>query len=458
MGDENNGASGTHPTYSIRPSDPPQSRVTFSSTWGTVLATAGVAIGLGNIWRFPYMMGKHGGAAFLAVYVVIMIAFGIPGLMAEWSLGRWTRRGPSGAMRQAGLPGGRFWGFVLVVTVVMAGSYYGVVIAWVLQMSVAFGVNTLSPHVATDFSSAKGSVTCQLVYVGFTVLAGCGALFLGVNKGIERVSKIALPVFFLLFVVLIVRVLTLDGALDGARAFLTFRWDDVTGRTVLAAMGQGVFSLGLGGTFMVAYGSYMSEDQDIPRNAVLTATADTCAALMAATIVVPAALAFGIPLNGGPPLMFDVMPRIFQNMPAGSAFGAMFFLSIFLVAMLSLIAAYEVVVAAAGEWFGWSRRRVLPLILLVDVVLAIPAILSDAYLENSDLIWGTTMQPVGAVIAIAAIAWCVGRANMLGEIRRHTRLFVPDWLFYWIKFGIPLCIVTTLVYGWTKHLTQSSLK
>ena len=166
------------------------------------------------------------------------------------------------------------------------------------------------------------------------------------------------------------------------------------------------------------------------------------------TSTVPSAFAFGVPVNGGPPLLFQVMPEVFGRMPAGNVFGAAFFFAVFLVAMLSLMAAYEVVVAAVEDGLGWSRGRAVLMILVVEVGLATPALLSEEYIRYSDLIWGSTMQPLGGVLAIIALTWCVGRAKTIEQLRRNSRLVIPTWLYYWIKFGIPLGILATLCYGW----------
>jgi len=423
-------------------------RATFSSAWGTVFATAGAAIGLGNIWRFPYMMGEYGGAVFLLAYLLIVVAFGIPALMTEWALGRHTRRGPSQAFHRAAMPGARWWSGLLLLTVTMAASYYGVVIARVLYMTLAFAAQSLSLSVSTEFSDLAASYTTQLAFVVLTASAGCAALYFGVRTGIEKVSKIVLILFFGLFALMVVRTLSLPQTTTGLREFLTPRWDHFTAGTALAAVGQAFFSLGLGGTFMLTYGSYMRDSEDIPRSAVFMAASDVTAALMAGLIIFPSAFAFGVPVNGGPPLLFRVMPEVFEHMPAGNVFGAAFFFAVFLVAMLSLMAAYEVVVAAVVDGLGWSRGKAVLVILLVEVGLATPALLSEEYIRYSDLVWGSTMQPIGGVLAIIALAWCVGRAKTIEQLRRNSRLVIPMWLYYWIKFGIPLGILATLGYGW----------
>ena len=431
----------THPAE-----DNPQS--TFTSAAGTVLATAGVAIGLGNIWRFPYMMGKYGGAVFLLVYLVIIVAFGIPALMAEWSLGRHTRRGTWAAFHRAGLPGAKWWSRLLLITVTMAASYYGVVLAYVLNLASASVAAGWRANPADPLPALSSEMSVRSIYVLITVLLSAAALGMGVKRGIERVSKVALPIFFAIFMILIVRVLTLEGAMDGLTRFLVPKWSDFTPATPLAAMGQAFFSLGLGGTFMVVYGSYMRSKENIPRTAMLTAGADVTAALMAGLIVMPAAFVFGIEPGSGPTLMFEVMPRVFAHIPGGHWFGALFFISVYIVAMLSLMAAYEVTINAVSNGLSWTRRRTILCLVVVQLLLAIPAMLYDNYVEYSDLFWGATMQPVGGAIAVIALTWCIGRTRTLEEFRRNAKLRIPTWLFYWLKFGVPVGIVATLVYGW----------
>ncbi len=422
-------------------------RETFGSTWGTIFVTAGAAIGLGNIWRFPYMMGIFGGAGFLLVYLAVVVFFGIPGLMVEWTLGRHTRRGPVGAFERVGMPGGRWWGRLLLLTVTMAASYYAVVIGWVLYYGVQFAVTTPEAPPVETFAALTVGVAKQAPYLAATVAAGCLALYSGVKDGIERISKIVLPLFFGLFALLMVRSLTLDGAWEGVRYYLLPRLDQITPGTLLAATGQAYFSLALGGTFMLIYGSYMRPEERLGRNAVLTALADSSAAFMAGLVVVPAVFAFHIDMQSGPPLLFVVMPEVFERLPWGGFFGSLFFASVFLIALLSLIAAYEVMVAALQDELGWSRGRSLWLIFGLELVLAVPSMLSLNYLYYSDLIWGSTMQPVGAVLSVVALAWCLSRARALEELRMGGEA-VPDWLFLWIKYVIPPAIVGALVYGW----------
>jgi NSS family neurotransmitter:Na+ symporter len=423
-------------------------RSTFTSAWGAIAATAGVAIGVGNVWRFPYMMGQYGGSAFLVLYVAFVLAFGIPALMAEYTLGRSTGRGPWGAYQASGMPVAKIIAGLLLLTATMTSSYYAVIVAWTLREAVA----GLTSPAMLDMSQLSSSVAEQIVYLAITIALGCGILILGVRAGIQRVSQIVIPVAAVLFVVLIVRSLTLPGAQEGLRTFLQPRWSEMTIETPFAALTQAVFSMGLGGMFMIVYGSYMRKDDDLPRTAVLTASADLAAALMAGLIVVPAALALSVNLESGPGLMFNVMPGVFDAMPAGTLFGAAFFASIFIMAILSLIAAYEVIVAMLSDALGWRRTKAIIGIGVLEFFLGIPVILFPSYLANSDLIWGSTMTTLGAALAVVAVTWSLGRAKALEELRANTKLAVPTWLFYWLKFVMPVVILSILAYKWIDAL------
>ena len=424
-------------------------RETFVAGWGTVLTTAGVAIGLGNVWRFPYMMGSYGGAAFLLLYLTLVVVFGIPALVCEQALGRATRSGPLGALRAARLPGASFWGWLLLVTVTMAASYYGVVVAWVLDFAVLAAVG----HGADPggFAELTASPARQIPAVLATVAATCLILHLGVRRGIQRVSRTVLPLFFLLFLVLIGRSLTLPAALPRLLAWLTPRWDQVTGEVVLAALGQAFFSLALGGTFMVIYGSYLSPSERLPRTATATALTDAAAALLAGLVVVPAVLALGLDMESGPSLLFVVLPEVFAHLPAGAVFAVLFFVSVFLVALLSLMAAYEVVVAALVDHAGWSRGRALAVLGVVQLLLSVPALWSpEGYIGWSDFLWGSTMQVLGGGVTVVALTWSYGRGREPSEVAGETLGLerVHPLLMFWVRWVIPLGIGATLVYGW----------
>ena len=213
-------------------------------------------------------------------------------------------------------------------------------------------------------------------------------------------------------------------------------------------MGQAFFSLGLAGSMMVMYGSHLRGRHSIPATAVGTAVADVAAALLAGMIIVPAVFALGKDLATGPALMFQVLPDVFVGMPLGMHVGAVFFLAVFVVAVLSMIGAMEVLGGAAIDALGWSRRRAAAVACGATLLLAVPALLFTEYIGWSDRIWGNTMMPVGSVLAVVALAWFVSRAGALAEIGRESRLPFTVFLYYWMKYVLPVGIVTMLVYGW----------
>jgi len=311
-------------------------RETFASRFGTLITMIGVAVGLGNVWRFPYMVGKFGGAAFVIFYVAVAVAIGAPALMAEFALGRYTRRGPVGAFAVGGLPLGRQAGWFFFFIVTAATGYYTAVIGWVLyyalgQLASAVRV-PLDPSAILPPNSGfmARSFLLQLVCTGAVIVACAAVLVKGLRAGTEKASKIIMPVLFIILIMLAARSLTLPGAMDGLRWYiLKFRWADLTPNVMVAAMGHAIFSLSLGGTFMVVYGSYLRPDQDVASPAVWTVIGDTGAALIAGLAIIPAVFALGLEPSQGPGLLFSTLPKVFAAIPAGWAFGFLFFAGLF---------------------------------------------------------------------------------------------------------------------------------
>jgi NSS family neurotransmitter:Na+ symporter len=428
---------------------PGSGRATFGSFYGALMAFIGVAVGLGNFWRFPYMAAAFGGGAFLLVYCVIVVAFGVPAIAAEFALGRLSRRNPLGAFRAVGMPGGRAAGWMVVTTIFVASSYYAVVVGWVLVYFV-YGVTGAvgAAHPDALFHSLLGAFPVQLGATALVLGLGALVLLLGVRRGIERVSAIGLPVLFVLLLVLMVRVLALPGVAAGLRFYLVPDFSRINAGVVAAALGQVFFSLSLGGTFHVTYGSYLGGDVDLRKSAWGTAVGDTLAALVAGFIVVPAAATFGLDLASGPPLTFITVPLIFGHLVGGMWFVALFFGLLFFAALLSSIAGLEVVIAMLVDEFRLSRKAAVLGVCGVELALAVPAMRSVGWILKSDLFWGSTMQPLGSACALVALAWVVGRGRALEEVRRGAggSGFGPLW-FYWIRYVVPAGIVVILVLG-----------
>jgi NSS family neurotransmitter:Na+ symporter len=326
-------------------------RETFASSFGLLMTMIGVAVGLGNVWRFPYMVGRFGGAVFVLLYLLMVCFVGIPALMAEWTLGRHTRRGTLGAFERGGLPGGKYVGYFLFSVVFCATAYYSNTVGWVAfhglgQAVSMFGVNLNSASILPP--AAGFDRTSLLLQLAATagVITLCGfVLVRGLRRGIERVSKVIMPLLLVILCILIVRAVTLEGAGAGLAWYVgSFGPEAVTGSVMAAALGQAVFSMSLGGTFMVIYGSYLDSKQNIPRAALLTGLGDTVAGLLAGLAIFPAVFALGLQPDSGPSLIFNTLPQTFQQMPLGGLFGLLFFLGLFGAAFLSDVAAFEVLV------------------------------------------------------------------------------------------------------------------
>jgi len=287
----------------------------FGTRFGTAMTLIGVAVGLANVWRFPYMAGQYGGGAFVAIYVAFVLLLGAPALIAEWSLGRLTRAGPGGAFTSIGMPGGRFIGGLLFLTVFMACSYYTVVVAQVLFYAALGGV-VVEPEAfyARNFGGMTG-LNLSLTVLVFGAM-GLVAAF-GVRRGVERLSRIAMPLVAIGLVVVAVRSVTLPGASEGIRYLLWPDLGSVSAETFLAALGQAFFSLSLGGTFFLAYGSYLPSNANLRRLSGTTIFGDSGAAILGGLAVLPAAFALGVEPASGPPLVFFTLPRVFAAMPGG---------------------------------------------------------------------------------------------------------------------------------------------
>ena len=424
----------------------------FGTRFGSAMALIGVAVGLANIWRFPYMAGQYGGGAFVAIYLGFVLLLGAPALIGEWSLGRLTRAGPGGAFTAIGMPGGRAIGALLFLTVFMATSYYTVVVAQVLFYAVRGGI-VAEPE--TFYAANFGGITPLNLGCSVLVFAAMGSVAaFGVRRGVERLSRIAMPLVGIGLLAVAARSVTLPGASEGLRYLLWPDLDRVSATTFLAALGQAFFSLSLGGTFFLAYGSYLPSAANLRRLAGSTILGDSGAAILGGLAVLPAAFALGVAPASGPPLLFFTLPRVFAAMPAGQVFGPVFFVALFLAAFLSALAALEVIVNSALRWTGWSRRKVILVVVAIQIPLATPSMVSSDYLAWSDLLWGSTMQPIGSALTLIGLGFFVARGRALAEAGRGaSRPPGALWLF-WIRWVIPAAILVVLLWGWSGALRQ----
>jgi NSS family neurotransmitter:Na+ symporter len=426
---------------------PEKPRETFASNFGLLMTMVGVAVGLGNIWRFPYMVGEFGGAVFVLFYILMVLTVGIPAMMAEWTLGRHTRRGTLGAFEKGGLPLGKFVGYLFFFVVICATGYYTNAVGWVgyhalNELLGAFGGGIDAAAILPPESGfSLKSLLLQLTMTGI-VISTCGFVLLrGLRGGIEKVSKVIIPGLFIILIILIIRSLTLPGAGAGVKWFIaSFDPADLNASVMAAALGQAIFSLSLGGTFMVVYGSYLSRETNIARNAVFTATGDLLAGLLAGLAIFPALFAFGMEPAAGPGLLFFTLPQLFAAMPVGWLFGLLFFVGLFGAAYLSDVAAFEVLVAGIVDNTRLTRRRAVFCICAVVYLVAIPPMLSMKVFVPWDLLFGSGMQTLGSLIAVITVVWFIRRADALKEMSLDGKPF-PVVLYWWMRVAVPLAIL-----------------
>ncbi len=407
----------------------------------------GVAVGLGAVWRFPYMVGKFGGAAFVLFYLGIVFFIGIPALMAEWILGRHTQRGTLGAYEKGGIPGGRYLGYFLFFIVFWATGYYSNALGWVGfhalgELVSALGGNLnagaiLPPQQGFDLTS----FLLQLLMTA-AVIFTCGTVLVrGLRKGIERTSRWIVPALFGILVILILRSVTLSGAGKGISWFIgSFRFDALKPPVMAAALGMAFFSMSLGGTFMVIYGSYLEKRADVPKNALFTGIAACLAGLLAGFAIFPAVFAFGLEPSSGPGLIFSTLPRTFDMMPAGWLFGLLFFLGLFGAAFLSDVAAFEVLVGGFVDNTKWGRKKAVASVCGVVYILAIPPMINMKIFVPWDLTFGSGMQAFGSLMAVVTAVWFIKRYEFLREIAPRTSLF-RTFLYWWLRVAVPAAIL-----------------
>lgn len=432
-------------------------RPTFSSYFVTLLTMIGVAVGLGNVWRFPYMMGKYGGSAFLFVYLVFTLLFAVPALMGEIALGKAGRKGIIGSFQQAlGTTWGRRIGFILLVNILIASSYYVVVIANVIYSAFFAAIKGFSDSTIPIYVDQLNNGWLQYGIALTTIFGSLIIIYRGLKSGIESISKIFVPFFLVVIVYLIFSAFSLDGAQQHFIHFLKPDFKALKAGHIFAALGQAFYSLSLGGTFMVMYGSYIKDNENLPRLALFTSIGDVSAALLAALFIVPTILVFGLDMTSGPQLIFSTLPHLFSVMPGGQLIGALFLISLAMVAILSLIGALDVIAGALQDVLSsrWSRARIIGLIGLLEIVLILPSAIYPNIIGTLDIIFGSGMQVIGSGLALIALSWGFGKVASLKHIFGKN---IPRWqhlYYFWIKWLIPgvlLLVLIGYIYSIIRH-------
>lgn len=394
---------------------------TFTSKIGFVLAAVGSAVGMGNIWMFPYRTGQYGGAAFLIPYLLFIALFGYVGLSGEFAFGRLTGTGPIGsyeyAMKTRGKKGGAVLGAIPLFGSLGIAIGYSIIVGWVVRC--AFGALTgslMSTEPETYFAQMSATHLSSVPWHTIVVVITVAILIFGVSGGIEKINKVMMPAFFILFLIIAVRVLFLPGALEGYKYLLVPQWEYLLNpRTWIMAMGQAFFSLSVTGSGMIIYGSYLSKKEDIVHSSCMTAVLDTCAAMLAGFAVIPSVFAFGLDPASGPKLLFITLPRVFQQMPLGRLFAFLFFISVLFAGITSLANMLEAVSEAAQTRLKLNRKAA--------VLVAGMATLAVGLLIEQEALMGRWMDiitiyvvPIGAILGAVMIYWVLGVKTIKKEL------------------------------------------
>lgn len=430
-------------------------RDSFGSKFGVIAAAAGSAVGLGNIWRFPYVAGESGGGAFVLIYLGFIFFIGVPVMLSEFTIGRRAKLNTFGAFKK--LAPGKPWYIIGIMGLVAAFfilAFYSTIAGWTLEYIVKAVSNGFKNQDTTlIFESFKTStfkpLLWQFIFMGLTAWI----VFSGVKNGIERYTKILMPLLFFLIIVMCIRAVTLPGAMEGIEFLFKPDFSKITWSVVLEALGQAAFSLSIGMGALITYGSYINKDNNLPRTAIEVSIADTVIAILAGIMIFPAVFALGMDPEAGPGLVFQVLPELFMKMPGGYFFSIIFFVLLAVAALTSTVSLLEVVVAFASEELKMSRTKATILgsitIWLVGVVATLSfSNLSDFKLfdltifDILDYVSANILLPVGALAIVIFLGWYLGKKVIADELSNSGTLkmkFLGVFVFI-IKFIAPIAI------------------
>ena len=432
-------------------------RAVFATKIGAVATTVGSAVGLGNIWRFPYEAGVHGGGAFLIFYLGFVFLLGLPVLCAEFVMGRGTRSNVFGAYRK--LAPGKHWdylGILGIIASLLILSFYAVVAGWTAEFCLASVSGNLEFSSAEarhegfmELTTGMNSIVWTLIFLAFNFLILIG----GVTKGIERASNILMPMFFLLLIAFCINSFFMPGFKDGIYYLFHPDFTQITPSVILGALGQAFFSLSLGLGCMMTYASYFSDKNKLGKTAVTTATLDTCVAILAGVIIFPAVFSFGISPQAGPTLVFEVLPHIFYQLPGGMFWSTLFFLLLFLASLTSTVSMSEISISYFCEEKGMSRGRAIVLSACISLFGAMLCALSFGtwsdftifglnFFNLFDYLSSNICLPVGGFFCSIFVGWIIDRKfikNQLTDNGAH-KFRLLKLLIFFLRWICPTCI------------------
>ncbi|MEA4934783.1 MAG: sodium-dependent transporter [Lawsonibacter sp.] len=458
-----------------------EKRENFSSRLGFLLISAGCAIGLGNVWRFPYITGKYGGGAFVLVYLLFLVILGLPVMIMELAVGRGSQQSIARSFHVLE-PKGSAWHWYSWFGI--AGNYllmmfYTVIAGWLLLYcgKIAMGdfVGLDSAGVAAEFTALLSKPGLMTLFMALVVLIGMGVCFQGLRNGVERITKVMMVCLLAIMAVLAVRSVTLEGAGEGLRFYLQPKFEHlmydeagkwILGETIFAAMGQAFFTLSLGIGAIAVFGSYIGKEHSLAGEALRIGVLDTFVAFVAGLIIFPACFAYGVTPGEGPALIFVTLPNIFNEMAFGRLWGALFFVFLSFAALSTVIAVFENIISFAIDMWGWNRKKAALINLAVIFVLSIPCVLGFNLWSSfqplgpgtnvsdlEDFVISNNLLPLGSLVYLL---FCVSRKGwgwerFLAEANAGAGLKFPREVRFYVTFILPLIVLIIFVVGyWNK--------
>lgn len=446
-------------------------RENFSSRLGFILVSAGCAIGIGNVWKFPYVAGQNGGGIFVLFYLLFLFIMGAPILSMELAMGRASRKGAIKAYKSLE-PKKSKWhihGYICILGSLLLMMYYTTVSGWMLNYAFKFAIGKFN-NVSTDgvenvFNTMLNSPAQMLIFMAISVIVGIIVCSFGLQNGIEKITKVMMLCLIALIIILAIHSFTLSKANEGLSFYLLPNIENVKavglGNVITAAMNQSFFTLSIGAASMEIFGSYMNKEHGLAGEAFRISILDTFVAIMSGLIIFPACFSFNVETTAGPSLIFITLPKVFINMPYGRIWGSLFFIFMTFASFSTVIAVFENLIASGMENLNISRTKSSIIHLVILLVTSIPCALSYSILKNVTLIKGmgildsedflvsNLILPIGALIILifCVTKWGWGFDNYLEEANTGKGVKIPKWTKYYFRFILPILIIIIIIQG-----------
>ncbi len=445
-------------------------RESLGSRLGFILLSAGCAIGIGNVWKFPYMAGQYGGGAFVLIYVFFLAIMGMPVLTMEFAMGRASRKSPVRMYQQLEKKGGKWHlhGYAAMIGNYLLMMFYTSVTAWMLQYFVKMAMGdfqgTDAAGIKAVYDNMLADAGTMMIYVIVVVLMGFGVCAIGLQNGLERITKVMMLALLAIMVVLAGNSIFMDGGAEGLKFYLLPDFDRMVdigiGNVIVGAMNQAFFTLSLGIGSMAIFGSYINKERSLLGEAVNVGILDTSVAFCSGLIIFPACFAYGVEVNAGPPLIFITLPNIFNNIPMGRLWGSLFFVFMSFAALSTIFAVFENIISCTMDLSGWSRKKACLVNTIAMTLLSIPCVLGfnvwsgvqiagKNIMDMEDFIVSNLLLPFGAFLFVL---FCTTRYGwgwnaFLAEANEGKGLKVAKWMRPYMTFVLPVIILVILLVG-----------